>query len=158
MNRHSEIITTGPVSIETYVDGDGNGPDVVVLPSYGRDGGEDFDPFSAALAEAGYRVLRPQPRGTARSAGPMTGVTHVRKRSGPGIAWGAYATPPGKVPCRRTWADAWQVSRGVRRALGTSLPGRGQPLPRGHGTASRRRPRGRGRGTPCGRAASPGTS
>ncbi len=75
MTRHSEIISTGPVSIETYVDGDGNGPDVVVLPSYGRDGGEDFDPFSAALAEAGYRVLRPQPRGTARSAGPMTGVT-----------------------------------------------------------------------------------
>jgi pimeloyl-ACP methyl ester carboxylesterase len=75
VNRHSEIISTGPVSIETYVDGDGNGPDVVVLPSYGRDGGEDFDPFSAALATAGYRVLRPQPRGTARSAGPMTGVT-----------------------------------------------------------------------------------
>jgi pimeloyl-ACP methyl ester carboxylesterase len=75
VNRHSEIVTTGPASIETYIDGEGDGPDVVVLPSYGRDGGEDFDAFSAALAEAGYRVLRPQPRGTARSAGPMTGVT-----------------------------------------------------------------------------------
>lgn len=75
MNRHSEIITVGPVSIETYVDGEGNGPDVVVLPSYGRDGGADFDAFSAALAETGYRVLRPQPRGIARSTGPMTGVT-----------------------------------------------------------------------------------
>lgn len=51
MNRHSEIISTGPVSIETYVAGDGNGPDVVVLPSYGRDGGKDFDAFSAALSE-----------------------------------------------------------------------------------------------------------
>jgi hypothetical protein len=47
-----------------------HGLDVVVLPFYGRDGGDDFDPFSTALAEAGYRVLRPQPRGIARSAGP----------------------------------------------------------------------------------------
>jgi pimeloyl-ACP methyl ester carboxylesterase len=74
MTRHSEIVTAANVSIETYVDGDGNGPDVVVLPSYGRDGGADFDPFTAALTGAGYRVLRPQPRGIARSSGPMTGV------------------------------------------------------------------------------------
>jgi pimeloyl-ACP methyl ester carboxylesterase len=72
VTRHGEIVTTGPVSIETYIDGDG--PDVVVLPSYGRDGGDDFDPFTAALVDAGYRVLRPQPRGIARSTGPMTGV------------------------------------------------------------------------------------
>jgi hypothetical protein len=37
MNRHSEIVTVGGVSIETYVDG--NGPAVVVLPSSGRDSG-----------------------------------------------------------------------------------------------------------------------
>ena len=72
MTRHGEIVTTGPVSIETYIDGDG--PDVVVLPSYGRDGGDDFDPFTATLIDAGYRVLRPQPRGIAGSTGPMTGV------------------------------------------------------------------------------------
>jgi pimeloyl-ACP methyl ester carboxylesterase len=72
MNRRSEIVTTRAASIETYVDG--SGPAVVVIPSYGRDGGEDFDPLSAALVDAGYRVLRPQPRGIARSAGPMTGV------------------------------------------------------------------------------------
>jgi pimeloyl-ACP methyl ester carboxylesterase len=54
---------------------DGDGPDVVILPSYGRDGGDDFDPFTAALPGAGYRVLRPQPRGIAQSTGPMTGVT-----------------------------------------------------------------------------------
>jgi pimeloyl-ACP methyl ester carboxylesterase len=73
VNRHSEFVTTDAVTIETYVDG--TGPDVVILPSYGRDGGEDFDTFTAALADAGYRVLRPQPRGTGRSTGPMTGVT-----------------------------------------------------------------------------------
>lgn len=73
MNRRSELVTTGAVSIETYVDG--TGPDVVLLPSYGRDGGADFDAFTAALSGAGYRVLRPQPRGVARSTGPRTGVT-----------------------------------------------------------------------------------
>jgi pimeloyl-ACP methyl ester carboxylesterase len=75
VNRHREMVSAGPVSIETYIDGDKGGPDVVVLPSYGRDGGADFDRFAAALVGAGYRVLRPQPRGTGRSAGPMTGVT-----------------------------------------------------------------------------------
>jgi pimeloyl-ACP methyl ester carboxylesterase len=73
VTRYSEVVTAGRVSIETYVDGEG--PDVVVLPSYGRDGGDDFDPFVAALAGAGHRVLRPQPRGIAGSTGPMTGVT-----------------------------------------------------------------------------------
>ena len=58
MDRHSDIVTTGQVSIETYIDG--TGPDLVILPSYGRDGGDDFDHFTTALAEAGYRVLRPQ--------------------------------------------------------------------------------------------------
>jgi pimeloyl-ACP methyl ester carboxylesterase len=73
MDRNSEVVAVGEVTIETYVDG--SGPDVVLLPSYGRDGGGDFDPLTAALADAGFRVLRPQPRGIARSAGPMTGVT-----------------------------------------------------------------------------------
>ena len=52
MSRNSRIVIHGAVSIETYVDGDG--PAVVVIPSYGRDGGEDFDPFTAALTDAGY--------------------------------------------------------------------------------------------------------
>lgn len=47
---------TGEVSIETYVDGDG--PDIVTLLSYVRDGGDDFDLLTAALAGAGYRVTR----------------------------------------------------------------------------------------------------
>jgi pimeloyl-ACP methyl ester carboxylesterase len=72
MTRHSEIVTLGAVSIETYIDG--RGPAVVILPSYGRDGGRDFDPLTATLAQAGYQVLRPQPRGVAGSSGPMSGV------------------------------------------------------------------------------------
>jgi len=72
MSRRSEIVTAGAVSIETYVEG--QGPAVVIIPSYGRDGAKDFDPLSAALVDAGYRVLRPQPRGIGRSVGPMTDV------------------------------------------------------------------------------------
>ena len=72
MTRQSEIVTASGVSIETYIDG--KGPAIVILPSYGRDGGRDFDPFTATLAQTGYRVLRPQPRGVAGSSGPMTAV------------------------------------------------------------------------------------
>jgi len=46
MNRRSEIVSAGAASIETYVDG--HGPAVVIIPSYGRDGGEDFELLSAA--------------------------------------------------------------------------------------------------------------
>lgn len=72
MIRQSEIVAAGAVSIETYIDG--RGPAIVILPSYGRDGGPDFDPLTTRLAQSGYRVLRPQPRGIAASSGPMTGV------------------------------------------------------------------------------------
>jgi pimeloyl-ACP methyl ester carboxylesterase len=71
VTRH--IVTTGQASIDTRVDG--HGPPVVVIPSYGRDAGGDFDPLTTALVAAGYRVLRPQPRGVAGSSGPMSDVT-----------------------------------------------------------------------------------
>jgi pimeloyl-ACP methyl ester carboxylesterase len=72
MTRCSEIVTTRTASIETYIDG--HGPAIVILPSYGRDGGRDFDSLTATLAQAGYQVLRPQPRGVAGSSGPMTAI------------------------------------------------------------------------------------
>ena len=73
MARASRIVRRPDVAIETYVDG--NGPSLVILPSYGRDGGEDFDNITARVVQAGWQVLRPQPRGIAGSKGPMTGVT-----------------------------------------------------------------------------------
>jgi pimeloyl-ACP methyl ester carboxylesterase len=54
---------------------DGEGPAFVILPSYGRDSGEDYDDIAARVAEAGWKVVRPQPRGVAGSKGPMTGLT-----------------------------------------------------------------------------------
>ena len=71
--RSSHICTSQDVEIETYVDGDG--PPFVILPSYGRDGGDDFDNLTYRLVGEGWKVLRPQPRGVAGSIGPMSGLT-----------------------------------------------------------------------------------
>lgn len=62
----------GNVSIEVIAEG--RGPLIVLLPSLGRDS-EEFDPVAQRLAESGFRVLRPQPRGYSRSTGPMTNIT-----------------------------------------------------------------------------------
>lgn len=52
----------------------GQGPALVLLPSRGR-GAEDFDALAQTFVQAGYRVLRPQPRGIGGSTGPMSGIT-----------------------------------------------------------------------------------
>jgi pimeloyl-ACP methyl ester carboxylesterase len=65
------IIRRGETHIEIL--SQGAGPLIVLLPSLGR-GAEDFDPIADRLAAAGFRVLRPQPRGIGRSKGPMTGI------------------------------------------------------------------------------------
>jgi pimeloyl-ACP methyl ester carboxylesterase len=70
--RKREIISYEDVRIETIAEG--AGPLVVMLPSRGRDS-EDYDEVAAGIARAGFRVLRPQPRGTGASTGPMQGVT-----------------------------------------------------------------------------------
>lgn len=72
--RHVEMVN-GPngVVIETFVQG--SGPAIVMLPSTGRDGAEDFDDVAARLAADGFTVLRPQPRGAENSVGPMAGVS-----------------------------------------------------------------------------------
>jgi len=71
--RRTELVRLGDVTIETLVEG--AGPAIVMLPSLGRDGYEDFDDVAARLAAAGFTVLRPQPRGIGGSAGPLEGVS-----------------------------------------------------------------------------------
>ena len=74
MDTH--IVTRTLISrenVELEVLAQGTGPTIVLLPSLGRGAG-DFDPIAAALASAGFRVLRPQPRGIGQSRGPMTGI------------------------------------------------------------------------------------
>jgi pimeloyl-ACP methyl ester carboxylesterase len=69
ITRH--LVRRGDVQIEVLTQG--GGPLVVMLPSLGR-GASDFDRIARAVAEAGYRVLRPQPRGIGDSRGPLAGI------------------------------------------------------------------------------------
>ena len=66
-DRTRYFVSNGDARIEVIAEG--AGPLVVLLPSRGRDS-EDFDAIAAGIAKAGYRVLRPQPRGAGRSTGP----------------------------------------------------------------------------------------
>ena len=67
-----EIAFYDDVRIEVLAEG--RGPLIVMLPSRGR-GAEDFDSVAGELVKAGFRVLRPQPRGAALSRGPMQNLT-----------------------------------------------------------------------------------
>jgi len=71
--RNGKFLMKSGVEIEAYIDDEG--PAFVILPSYGPDSGEDYDAITARVVEAGWTVLRPQPRGVASSKGPMTGLT-----------------------------------------------------------------------------------
>ena len=71
MTAASTLVPRGDTQIEVLSQGDG--PLVVLLPSLGR-GAEDFDAIAARVAAAGFRVLRPQPRGIGQSKGPMSGI------------------------------------------------------------------------------------
>lgn len=60
------------VCLEVYAQGQGDL--LVMLPSLGR-GAEDMLELSTPLAAAGYRVLRPEPRGNGGSVGPLEDKT-----------------------------------------------------------------------------------
>jgi pimeloyl-ACP methyl ester carboxylesterase len=70
--RTRDLIRYADVEIDLIAEG--SGPPVVMLPSRGRDS-EDYDEVAAGIAAAGFRVLRPQPRGIMGSKGPLTGIT-----------------------------------------------------------------------------------
>jgi pimeloyl-ACP methyl ester carboxylesterase len=65
------VVAYGNVRIEVLAQGEGK--PIVLLPSLGR-GAADFDPIAERLAGAGYRVLRPQPRGIGASTGPLSDI------------------------------------------------------------------------------------
>jgi pimeloyl-ACP methyl ester carboxylesterase len=70
--HHSELVHYNDVQIDVVIDG--SGPSVVLLPSPARDS-DDYDEIAEGLAAAGFRVLRPKPRGIGRSAGPMSKIS-----------------------------------------------------------------------------------
>jgi pimeloyl-ACP methyl ester carboxylesterase len=116
--RSREIVRYDNVEIDLIAEG--RGPLVVMLPSRGRDS-EDFDDVASRLAAAGYRVLRPQPRGAGKSTGPLEGirlqdlardVAHViaREKAGPAVIAGhAY----GNWVARMTATDHPALVRGI---------------------------------------------
>ena len=113
-----EIVAYDDVRVEVIAQG--RGPLVVMLPSRGR-GPEDFDRLADQMAEAGFRVLRPQPRGAGRSRGPMQGLSlHdlardtaaviQHERAGPAVIVGHAF---GSWVARMTAVDFPQSVRGV---------------------------------------------
>src|SRR5215211_8734893 len=65
------MVSHGDARLEVLAQG--KGPTIVMLPSLGR-GVSDFDAVADRLADAGFRVLRPEPRGIGKSTGPWQGV------------------------------------------------------------------------------------
>lgn len=118
MARTREIVRYDNVEIDLIAEG--RGPLIVMLPSRGRDS-EDFDDVASRLAGAGYRVLRPQPRGAGKSTGPLEGirlqdlardVAHViaREQAGPAVIAGHAF---GNWVARMTATDHPALVRGV---------------------------------------------
>ena len=66
------IVEHGEVRIEVLARG--SGPRIVMIPSLGR-GATDFDKIAPRIADAGYRVLCPQPRGIGASRGALGSIT-----------------------------------------------------------------------------------
>jgi len=116
--RTREIVAAGDARIEVIAEG--KGPVVVLLPSRGRDS-EDYDEVASGIAKAGYRVLRPQPRGTGASAGPMKALTlHDFARDVAAVIEHAGGGPAvvaghafGNWVARMTAADRPRLVRGV---------------------------------------------
>ena len=115
--RTRDLVPTAEGRIDVITEG--SGPLILLLPSRGRDS-EDYDEVAEGLAQAGFRVLRPQPRGIGKSTGPMQGLTlHdfardvaavIRHYGGPAVIVGhAY----GNWVARMTAVDHPELVRGV---------------------------------------------
>ena len=116
--RTRSLVTYDNVTIDLIAEG--RGPLIVLLPSRGRDS-EDYDAVAAGLAQQGFRVLRPQPRGMHASKGPLQDITlHdlardiaeviMRENAGPAVIVGhAY----GNWVARMAAVDHPRLVRGV---------------------------------------------
>ena len=115
--RTRELMRSADGEVDVIVEG--TGPLIVLLPSRGRDS-EDYDEVAQGLAQAGFRVLRPQPRGIGKSTGPLRNLTlHdyardvagvIRHYGGPAVIVGhAY----GNWVARMTAVDHPALVRGL---------------------------------------------
>jgi pimeloyl-ACP methyl ester carboxylesterase len=69
---HTSVVPSGDASIVLRTLG--RGPAIVMVPSAGRST-HDFDPLARRLAEAGWWVVLPEPRGVAGSTGLRSDLT-----------------------------------------------------------------------------------
>ena len=72
--RRTVLLAQEQHTLEVTVEGADDGAPLVMLASSQRDPG-DFDESAGLLAAAGFRVLRPWPRGTGASNGPLEGLS-----------------------------------------------------------------------------------
>jgi pimeloyl-ACP methyl ester carboxylesterase len=93
---------------------EGSGPAIVLLPGQGR-GPRDLDSLSAALVSAGYRVVRPEPRGFGESIGPVDGVDLRDLAADVAAAIEATHSAPSIV-------SGWAYGNRVARMLATERP------------------------------------
>ncbi|MDE2372398.1 MAG: alpha/beta fold hydrolase [Burkholderiales bacterium] len=116
--RTHEQVATGSNEVEVIAEG--RGPLLVLLASAARSAG-DFDEVAPLLAAQGFRVLRPEPRGSGGTTGPHEGITlHDAARdvaavirhenAGPAIVVGHAA---GSFVARMLAVDAPELVRGV---------------------------------------------
>jgi pimeloyl-ACP methyl ester carboxylesterase len=68
-----ETVRAGPATLQVTIRG--KGEPVVFIPSRGR-GVEDFDALRNRVAQAGYQVILPEPRGIGGSTGPLKEITY----------------------------------------------------------------------------------
>jgi len=68
-----EIVRAGPATLQVTIRG--KGEPIVFIPSRGR-GVQDFAALGTRLAQAGYRVILPEPRGIGGSTGPLKDITY----------------------------------------------------------------------------------
>src|SRR5947209_4150686 len=68
-----ETVRAGPATLQVTIRC--KGEPIVFIPSRGR-GVEDFDALSSRLAQAGFQVILPEPRGIGGSTGPLTDITY----------------------------------------------------------------------------------
>ncbi|SEC77123.1 Pimeloyl-ACP methyl ester carboxylesterase [Beijerinckia sp. 28-YEA-48] len=116
--RTRTMVEAGAAKIDVIAEG--RGPLIVMLPSRGRDS-DDFDAVAAGLAKAGFRVVRPQPRGAGASTGPTENVRMqdlaadvaaviAQEKAGPAVIAGhAY----GNWVARMVATDHPQLVRGI---------------------------------------------
>jgi pimeloyl-ACP methyl ester carboxylesterase len=100
--------------VDIVVHSQGHGPVIVLLPSLGR-GAADLVEIAEPLCDAGWRVLRPQPRGHGGSTGPLEGKT-LHDWAGDIAAVIRHET------CRPVWVVGHAHGNWIARTLASDFP------------------------------------